>query len=56
MSISGYQEKIQLAFREKGSDTGSKQRVVYFKTSTNERLESVKDMPANEHVTMQIAR
>ena len=56
MSISGYQEKYSLRLEKKELILVANKGSYILKPVPTERLESVEDMPANEHVTMQIAR
>lgn len=56
MSISGYQEKYSLRLAKKELVLVENKGTYILKPVPAERLERVEDMPANEHVTMQIAR
>lgn len=56
MSISGYQEKYSLRLAKKELALVENKGSHILKPVPVERLERVEDMPANEHVTMQIAR
>ncbi len=56
ISISGVQEKYSLLLRKNALDLTSAAGTHILKPIPSERLERVEDMPANEHVTMQIAR
>ncbi len=56
LSISGYQEKYSLRLENKELQLVESKGAYILKPVPVERLELVEDMPANEHVTMQIAR
>jgi serine/threonine-protein kinase HipA len=56
ISISGVQEKYSLALQKNELKLIASKGTHILKPVTTERLEFVEDMPANEHVTMQIAR
>lgn len=56
MSISGYQEKYSLRLEKKELQLVEGKGSHILKPVPVERLELVDDMPANEHVTMQMAR
>jgi serine/threonine-protein kinase HipA len=56
ISISGVQEKYSLLLRKNDLDLTASKGSHILKPIPAERLERVHDMPANEHVTMQIAR
>jgi len=56
MSISGYQEKYSLRLEKKELVLVENKGSHILKPIPTERLERVEDMPANEQVTMQIAR
>jgi len=56
MSISGYQEKYSLRLEKKELILVANKGAYILKPIPTERFESVEDMPANEQVTMQIAR
>lgn len=56
LSISGYQEKYGLRFVNKELQLVESKGTYILKPVPVERLELVQDMPANEQVTMQIAR
>jgi serine/threonine-protein kinase HipA len=55
-SISGVQEKYSLLLEKNDLKLTSSNGSHILKPVPNERLERIEDMPANEHVTMQIAR
>jgi serine/threonine-protein kinase HipA len=56
ISISGVQEKYSLLLKKNELTLTSSKGSHILKPVPTERLENVEDMPANEHVTMQIAR
>lgn len=56
LSISGYQEKYSLQLERKKLVLVENKGTHILKPVPTERLERVMDMPANEHVSMQIAR
>jgi serine/threonine-protein kinase HipA len=56
ISISGVQEKYSLLLRKNELELTASRGSHILKPIPAERLERVHDMPANEHVTMQIAR
>lgn len=56
ISISGVQEKYSLLLDKNQLKLTASKGTHILKPIPAERLESVEDMPANEHVTMQIAR
>jgi serine/threonine-protein kinase HipA len=56
LSISGYQEKYSLRLDNKKLQLTASKGTHILKPIPVERLALVEDMPANEHVTMQIAR
>jgi serine/threonine-protein kinase HipA len=56
ISISGVQEKYSLLQKRNGLELSAAKGTHILKPVPAERLERVGDMPANEHVTMQIAR
>jgi len=56
MSISGYQEKYSFRLEKKELILVENKGSYILKPVPTERLERVEDMPANEHLTMQIAR
>lgn len=56
ISISGVQEKYSLMLTKNTLALTSSKGTHILKPIPTERLERVEDMPANEHVTMQIAR
>jgi serine/threonine-protein kinase HipA len=56
ISISGVQEKYSLLLQKNELSLTSSRGTHILKPVPAERLERVEDMPANEHVTMQIAR
>ena len=55
LSINGYQEKYSLRLVDKALQLTESSGTYILKPIPAERLELVADMPANEHVTMQIA-
>ncbi|HMF70469.1 MAG TPA: HipA domain-containing protein [Flavitalea sp.] len=55
ISISGVQEKYSLQLRKNELELTASKGTHILKPIPTERLERVRDMPANEHVTMQIA-
>lgn len=55
ISISGVQEKYSLALDKNDLSLTDRRGTHILKPVPAERLERIKDMPANEHVTMQIA-
>lgn len=56
ISISGVQEKYSLLLQKNELKLTASRGTYILKPIPTERLERVEDMPANEHVTMQIAR
>ena len=56
ISISGVQEKYSLVLEKNELKLTASRGTHILKPIPTERLERVEDMPANEHVTMQIAR
>src|SRR5690606_177173 len=56
ISISGVQEKYSLQLVRNNLSLTSTRGTHILKPIPNERLERIEEMPANEHVTMQIAR
>jgi serine/threonine-protein kinase HipA len=56
ISISGVQEKYSLILQKNDLKLTSSRGTHILKPIPAERLERIEDMPANEHVTMQIAR
>lgn len=56
ISISGVQEKYSLLLKKNDLLLTSTRGTHILKPVPTERLERIEDMPANEHVTMQIAR
>lgn len=56
ISISGVQEKYSLLLNKNNLSLTSSRGTHILKPVPTERLERIEDMPANEHVTMQIAR
>ncbi len=56
ISISGVQEKYSLLLEKNDLRLTSRRGTHILKPVPTERLERIEDMPANEHVTMQIAR
>jgi serine/threonine-protein kinase HipA len=56
ISISGVQEKYSLLLKKNALTLTSSKGSHILKPVPAERLENVEDMPANEHVTMQIAK
>lgn len=56
ISISGVQEKYSLLLQKNELKLTASRGTHILKPIPTERLERVEDMPANEHVTMQIAR
>lgn len=56
ISISGVQEKYSLLLEKNKLQLTSTRGTHILKPVSAERLERIEDMPANEHVTMQIAR
>jgi serine/threonine-protein kinase HipA len=56
ISISGVQEKYSLALHKNALQLTASKGTHILKPIPAERLELVEDMPANEHVTMQMAR
>lgn len=56
ISISGVQEKYSLLLKKNELELTSTKGSHILKPIPAERLERIEDMPANEHITMQIAR